>query len=74
MHPASEDVVIVEGVAEVVADSDPALVERVHAACVAKYGMGSHDIEGSYVVRPSVVFAWTASDFPASTTRWVFSR
>ena len=74
VHPAGEDVVIVEGVAEVVTDPDPALAERVHAASVAKYGMGSHDIEGSHVVRPSVVFAWTASGFPRTTTRWVFDH
>jgi hypothetical protein len=34
--------------------------------------MGSHDIEGSYDVRPRVVFAWNGSGFPNTATRWVF--
>ena len=71
VHPESEDVVIVEGVAETLADPDPQLAERVFAASTAKYGMGSHDIKGSYAVRPRVVFAWTASGFPNTATRWV---
>ncbi len=74
VRPEVEDVVIVEGMAEVLTDPDPALAERVHAASVAKYGMGSHNIEGSYVVRPSVVFAWTGDGFPRTTTRWVFDQ
>ena len=72
VHPVGEDVLILEGTVEVIADPDPALAERVSAASVAKYGMGSRDIEGSYVVRPRVVFAWTASGFPRTATRWVF--
>jgi hypothetical protein len=72
-HLVSEDALVLEGIAEVVTDPDPALAERVSAASVAKYGMGSHDIEGSYVVRPRIVFAWTASGFPRTATRWVFS-
>jgi nitroimidazol reductase NimA-like FMN-containing flavoprotein (pyridoxamine 5'-phosphate oxidase superfamily) len=71
-HPESEDVVIIEGVAETVTDPDPHLAERVFAASRAKYGMGSHDIESSYAVRPRVVFAWSASGFPNTATRWVF--
>jgi pyridoxamine 5'-phosphate oxidase-like protein len=72
LHPVGEDALVLEGIAEVVTDPDPALTERVSAASVAKYGMGSHDIEGSYVVRPRIVFAWTASGFPRTATRWVF--
>ncbi len=72
VHPESEDVVIVEGVAETVTDLDPALAEWVYAASTAKYGTGSREIEGSYAVRPRVVFAWTATGFPKTTTRWVF--
>ena len=62
------------GVAEMRAEPEPALAEQVYAASVAKYGMGSHDIEGSYAVCPRVVFAWTANGFPDTTTRWVFDR
>ena len=72
VHPESDHVVIIEGVAETVTDPDPQLAERVFAASRAKYGMGSHDIEASYAVRPRVVFAWTAGGFPNSATRWVF--
>jgi hypothetical protein len=72
VHPEIEDVVIVEGVAETLADPDPQLAERVFAASTAKYGVGSPDIEGSYAVSPRVVFAWTASGFPNTATRWVF--
>ena len=74
VHPAGDDVVIVEGVAEMIVEPDPALTEQVYAASVAKYGMGSHDIERSYAVRPRVVFAWTANGFPDTTTRWMFDR
>ena len=54
-----------------IAEPESALAEQVYAASVAKYGMGSHDIEGSYAVRPRVVFAWTANGFPNTTTRRV---
>lgn len=73
VHPHSDDVVILEGVAEVVSSPDPMLVEKVYAASVAKYGMGSHAIEGSYVVPPSVVIAWSEDGFPTTATRWVFN-
>ena len=72
VHPEGDDVVILEGVAEVVTDPDPALSERFYAASAAKYGMGSHTIEGSYAVRPRVAFAWTGSDLTQTATRWVF--
>jgi hypothetical protein len=65
VHPQSEDVVIIEGVAETLTDPHPAFAELLYTASTAKYGMGSRDIEGSYAVHPRVVFAWTA-------TRWVF--
>jgi PPOX class probable F420-dependent enzyme len=70
---SGEDVVIVEGVAEVVTDPDPGLVDRLFTSSVAKYGMGSRDVEGSYVVRPRVVLAWSAGS-PSSYTRWVFDQ
>ena len=72
VHPQGDDVVIIEGSVETVNDPDPALAERVYAASTAKYGFGSRDIEGSYAVRPRVVFAWMASGFPNTATRWVF--
>ena len=51
--------VILEGEAEVVTDPDSGLVERLFASSSAKYGMGFRDVEGSYVVRPPVAFAWS---------------
>ncbi len=74
VHPEGNDVVIVEGAAETVTEPDLALAERVSAASVSKYGMGSHGIEGSYAVHPRVVFAWTESGFPSTATRWVFGN
>jgi PPOX class probable F420-dependent enzyme len=70
---SAEEVVILEGVAEVVSDPDPGLVERLFASSKAKYGVGSRDVEGSYVVRPRVVFAWLGGS-PSTFTRWFFDR
>ena len=70
---SGDDVVIFEGKAEVVTDPDVDLVERLYAASVAKYGMGSRDLEGSYAVRPRVVFAWSEGE-PRTFTRWRFDR
>ena len=55
-----------------VIDPDPALSERVYAASAAKYGMGSHSIEGSHAGRPRVAFAWTESGLTQIATRWLF--
>ena len=70
---SGDDVVILEGAAEVVTDPDPGLVEQLFASSSAKYGMGSRDVEGSYVVRPRVAFAWSAGS-PRTYTRWVFDQ
>jgi hypothetical protein len=69
---SSDDVVYLEGVAEVVTDPAPSLSERVSDASAAKYGMRSGSIEGIYSVRPRVAFAWLERDFPGTATRWVF--
>lgn len=71
---SGDEVVILEGVAEVVTAPDPALSERVSDAYEAKYGMRSDSIEGYYAVRPGVAFAWREQDFPTSATRWRFNR
>lgn len=71
VHPESgDDVVILEGVAEVV--TDLGLVERLFPSS-ARYRMGSRDVEGSYVVRPRVAFVWSAGS-PRTFTRWVFDQ
>ncbi len=66
-----KEVAIVEGAAEVVANPGPDLVERLFVASTAEYGTGSSDVEGSYVVRPRVVFAWSEGG-PRTFTRWAF--
>lgn len=66
---SGEDVVILEGVATEFTNPDPALVERVDDAFAAKYD-GFRPGGGGYVLRPSIVFAW--SKFPNDATRWVF--
>ena len=70
---SGDDVVILEGVAEVVIDPDPGLVGRLVSASDAKYGVSSDDVEGSYAVRPRVVFAWSDGG-PRTYTRWTFDR
>lgn len=60
------DVVIIEGVAEVI--DDPDLQERIDDAYEEKYDIR----HGPYVwrVKPTRVFAWTS--FPEDMTRWQF--
>lgn len=67
---SGETVVIIEGVAERIADetADPALVEGLDAAYEGKYGI-EHGTP-FFAVRPRRVFAW--SDYPTDATRWEF--
>jgi PPOX class probable F420-dependent enzyme len=71
---SGSDVVIVEGVAELVTSLDAALYERVAASFAARYDGYRPDppsAEGGwYVVRPQRALAW--STFPTDVTRWVF--
>jgi hypothetical protein len=70
------DAIILEGDADLVADLDDALVERLLAA-YAKY-IPTHGYEaersnwhaGIWRVRPAKVLGW--SRFPDDTTRWTF--
>ena len=75
---SGDDVVILEGVAEVVADLDPSLFEQIAASYGAKYvdpETGEEfrlaNAEGMYAVRPRIAFAWLERDFPRTATRWV---
>ena len=68
---SADDVVILEGRAEVLANPDPALWERVAGVSEAKYGYKS-ETPGGYVLRPRVVYAW--SKFPSDATRWRFEE
>ena len=66
---SSEDVVIVEGMAEEV--MDPAQHMRIDDAYEAKY-----DIRHGtpvFALRPTLAFAWNSGDYPLSTTRWTFA-
>jgi hypothetical protein len=64
---SGDEVVIVEGQAELAAAAD--VPKDVFAAYQTKYGLG---LEGNpvFVVLPRLVFAWSEADFPGSATRW----
>jgi hypothetical protein len=72
---SGDDVVIIEGVAEEVADR--ASLAAVDAAYRAKYGMGAGGASDNgavwYALRPEVAYAWLESDFPNTATRWRFA-
>ncbi len=68
MHLESgDDVVVVEGVAELMTDPDE--IKRYTDEYDAKYSVRP---EGGFVVRPKVVLAWGEKDFPTSATRFRF--
>lgn len=69
---SGDDVVILEGVVEVI--TDPDLLARIVKVYAAKYNMGEGEIGGSpvFTVRPQRAFAWLERDFPGSATRWQF--
>ena len=69
---SGDDVVIIEGVAEAVADRTT--VAAIDAAYREKYGMGAGEDDGAawYALRPSAAFAWLERDFPNTATRWRF--
>lgn len=73
---SGDDVVIVEGHAEVVHGPDPALSKTLDDDIARKYDWrpsteGGEDVgEGMYALRPTVAYAWTS--FPADATRWRF--
>ncbi len=76
---SGDDVVILEGVAEVVTNPDPSLSAQLDDAFAAKYDWrpssegGSQAVgEGMYTLRPRVVFAWTK--FPEDATRFRFNN
>ena len=74
---SGDDVVIFRGEVEQINGRDRSFSNRLAAAYAAKYKAKGYapapdtwDEGGLYVVRPSVVFAWT--NFPQDTTRWIF--
>jgi Pyridoxamine 5'-phosphate oxidase len=65
------EAVIVEGVAELVAD--PAVREKLEPISLAKYGMSGGDgSEPLYRVRPRRAFGLIEKSWPKSATRWTF--
>ena len=71
---SGDDVVILEGAAERVAD--PSLRARFAEAYDAKYQIRPDvgDAALVYGLRPRVAQAWREQDFPNSATRWLLSR
>jgi Pyridoxamine 5'-phosphate oxidase len=70
---SGDDAVILEGVAEEIAD--PSIIARIDAGYLAKYKMRLTEAPGEvviYAVRPHVALAWRERDFPRSATRWRF--
>ncbi len=76
---SGDEAVILEGVAEAIADPAPDLASRTAEALAAKYvdpqtgePFRPESIEGFHAIRPTVALAWRERDFPASATRWRF--
>ena len=70
---SGDDVVILEGVAERVADMTA--LTAFADAYNAKYGFRPDPANPDYAVfrlRPRVAHAWTEQDFPLTATRWRF--
>jgi hypothetical protein len=73
---SSDDVVVVEGIAEWLPQLGASLFARIDDTLGEKYGWrpseeGMGD-QGMYVLRPRVAFAW--SRFPEDATRWQFKQ
>jgi PPOX class probable F420-dependent enzyme len=72
LHVDGPDPVIVNGVAEIVAD--PGAIARMTAAYAAKYGEAPPDPGANPIVRvrPERVFGLVEDEFATSPTRWIF--
>lgn len=64
---SGDDVVMLEGTAEPIANPAAAWFARYADAFAAKYDYRPEEASG-YVLRPRVAYAW--SSFPADATRW----
>jgi len=70
---SGDDVVILEGTAVEISESDKPTLAKLDAASIKKYKMPLTTILGEtvlYSVRPRVVLAWTERGFPKDATRW----
>jgi hypothetical protein len=68
---SGNEVVIVEGIVEDVAEPDRALYTRVADAYEAKYNYRLPD-HGFFLLRPRAALGWT--EFPGDATRWTFGK
>ncbi len=64
------DVVTMEGTAELFTDATDPVIPKLDAAYQAKYQMGFG--APCWRLRPRAVYAWTS--FPADATRWTFAE
>ncbi len=70
---SGDDVVILEGTAKEVSESDKPTLAKLDSASREKYKMPLMTIPNEtvlYAVRPRVVLAWTERGFPKDATRW----
>jgi general stress protein 26 len=75
--PSGEDVVILEGTAELVTDPEHPVADPSTAATRAKYpqyfsGDDPMTFQPLWTLRPRAVYAWTLEGFPNRATRWTF--
>jgi general stress protein 26 len=73
--PHDDEVVILEGTAELVTDSTHPLAAPSTRAVRAKYPQYFADEEDPpfrpfWTLRPATVYAWSLSGFPGNVTRW----
>ena len=74
---SGDDVVILEGIAVEVNETDKPTFKKLDATSRAKYKMPLPVMPGEtivYSVRPRAVLAWTEKDFINNATRWRFNR
>jgi general stress protein 26 len=72
--PHDDEVVILEGTAELVSDAEHALAAPSMQASRDKYpqyyGEGDTTFRPFWLLRPTTAYAWSLSGFPANVTRW----
>jgi nitroimidazol reductase NimA-like FMN-containing flavoprotein (pyridoxamine 5'-phosphate oxidase superfamily) len=77
--PSGDEVVILDGTAEMVTDPEDSRAAPSMAASKAKYpqyypGDEPMPFQPFWSLRPQVVYAWTLEGFPNRATRWTFDR
>jgi hypothetical protein len=73
--PHDDEVVVLEGTAELVTDPDHPLGAASTQATRAKYPQyfkadDAPSFHPFWMLRPSIAYAWTLSNFPRDVTRW----